>query len=89
MSAGADYPPPLESGQDQIYGKPLSQSTRHTCYTQQTYEDSAEEGDEYFSLRVATESRTPSNVAIDPTRGTTLIIIADRGSMFLDVNFQH
>ena len=38
----------------------------------------------YYSLRVATESRTPSNVAIDPTRSTTLIKIGERGSMFLD-----
>ena len=59
MSADADYSQPLEGTIGQVYNRPLSQSARSVCYEQQTYQDSVVEGDEYFSLRVATERRTP------------------------------
>ena len=77
MEPGADYAQPLEGGARQIFGIPLSQSQRSVCYDQRTYEDTAVERDEYFSLRVATEDRTLPNVVINETLNTTLIRIID------------
>ena len=77
MVPGADYAQPLEGGDGHIFGMPLSQSQRSVCYEQRTYEDTAMEGDEYFSLRVATEDRTLPNVVINETLDTTLIRIVD------------
>ena len=77
MEPGADYAQPLEGGTGQIFGTPLSQSQRSVCYNQRTYEDTAVEGDEYFSLRVATEARTLSNVVINEALNTTLVRIID------------
>ena len=77
MEAGADYAQPLVGGAGQIFGMPLSQSQRSVCYSQRTYEDMEVEGDEYFSLRVATEARTLSNVVINEALNTTLVRIID------------
>ena len=77
MVPGADYAQPLEGGARQIFNAPLSQSQRSVCYSQRTYEDMEVEGDEYFSLRVATEDRTPLNVVINEALNTTLIRIVD------------
>ena len=73
MSPGADYPPPLY-GVGQNFESPLNQTTRYTCYQQQTYWDMVVEGDEYFSLRVINDT----NVAIDPSRATTLVKIMEQ-----------
>ena len=77
MVAGADYAQPLEAGARQIFNTPLSQSQRSVCYSQRTYEDTAVEGDEYFSLRVATEARTLPNIVINEALNTTLVRIID------------
>ena len=76
-SPGADYQQPLSSGLNQVYNRPLSQSTRRMCYDQVTYEDTLQEGAEYFSLRVTVEPRTLCNVVIHTARATTLVEIVD------------
>ena len=80
-SPGADYPQPLGTGAGQMYGQPLTQS-RSVCYQQHTYQDSLEEYDEYFTLRVIPgkgEDGAP-NVVVDPVYATTLVWIVDDDS---------
>ena len=81
MEPGADYRQPMTSGSLQIFGRPLTQSMRRVCYDQLTYQDTAEEGNEFFTLQLTrdpnTPSRTPSNVVIDEVFQTTLVTILD------------
>lgn len=82
MSPGADYPQPLHSAVGQIYNRPLTQSQRSVCYNQQTYHDIAVEEDEIIALKVTTETRTLSNVVIDPAHSKAIVSIVDNDSKF-------
>ena len=86
MEHGADYRQPLSSGSLQIFGRPLTQSMRRVCYEQLTYQDTAEEGNEFFTLQVRpdpiTPTRTPANVVIDDVLGTVLVTIVDDDSEY-------
>ena len=73
MSPGADYQPPLYEVEQNIES-PLNQTTRYTCYQQQTYWDTVVEGDEYFSVRVINDT----NVAINCSRATALVKIVEQ-----------
>ena len=81
MEPGADYRQPLSSGVFQIFGRPLTQSMRRVCYDQLTYQDTVEEGNEFFTLQLTRDpnnpTRTPSNVVIDEVFQTTLVTILD------------
>ena len=81
QAPGADYRQPMTSGSLQIFDRPLTQSMRRVCYDQLTYQDTAEEGNEFFTLQLTrdpnTPSRTPSNTVIDEAMGTTLVTILD------------
>ena len=71
----------MTSGSLQIFGRPLTQSMRRVCYDQLTYQDTVEEGNEFFTLQLTrdpnTPSRTPFNVVIDEVFQTTLVTILD------------
>ena len=86
MEPGADYRQPQSSGSLQIFGRPLTQSRRRVCYEQLTYQDTAIEGYEFFTLQVRpdpnTPSRTPANVVIDDVLGTALVTIVDDDSEY-------
>ena len=81
QAPGADYRQPMTSGSLEIFGRPLTQSMRRVCYDQLTYQDTAEEGNEFFTLQLTrdpnTPSRTPFNVVIDEVFQTTLVTILD------------
>ena len=80
MNAGADYPPPLQAGTDQILDIPLTQSARKVCYTQQTYEDEDDESDEIFTIKIIPDSRDENmldNLVIDEGRGNVQVTIID------------
>ena len=81
MEPGADYRQPLSYGSLQIFDRPLTQSMRRVCYDQLTYQDTAEEGNEFFTLQVRPDpnipSRTPFNTVIDEVFQTTLVTILD------------
>ena len=84
MEPGADYRQPLGYGSLQIYGRPLSQSTRRVCYDQLTYQDNNREGNEFFSLQVTHDpTRNLSNLVIDGVLGTALVTIVDDDGKFL------
>ena len=91
MEHGADYRQPLSSGSLQIFGTPLTQSMRRVCYEQLTYNDTAEEGKEFFTLQVRpdpnTPSRTPANVDIDDVLRTALVTIVDGDSEYTNKHF--
>ena len=76
MIPGADYPPPL-LGQGQIYNKPIIESLKSVCYSQQTYDDNIYEGVEYFSLQVTTEARTLPEIGIHSLHSNANIKILD------------
>ena len=86
MEPGADYRQPESSGSLQIFDRPLSQTMRSVCYEQLTYQDTAVEGNEFFTLQVRpdpnTPSRTPANVVIDDVLGTSLVTIVDDDSEY-------
>ena len=77
MSPGADYAQPQATGNNQIYGTPLTQSSRSVCYDQRTYQDRIVEGEEFILLLVATERRTLPNVVIDGAFDAAVIGIQD------------
>ena len=77
MEPGADYRQPLGDGSLQIYGRPLSQSTRRVCYDQLTYQDTDTEESEFFSIFLVTESRSLPNIVIDTKSDTAIVEIID------------
>ena len=80
MIPGADYPPPVEGGVDQILDMALTQSARSVCYTQQTYQDEDEESDETFTIRIIPDRRQENmldNLVIDERRGSVQVTIID------------
>ena len=89
MEPGADYRQPESSGSLQIFDRPLTQSMRRVCYEQLTYQDTAEEGNEFFTLQVRPDppTRTLANVVIDDVLGTVLVTIVDDDSEYTNQHF--
>ena len=79
MDELADYEPPIVGAPNQIRGSPITQSNRVVCYTQDTYEDIRQEGEEFFALQLFAQSDTDRRTTISETFGTTLIEIRDNG----------
>ena len=80
MNPGADYPPPVEGGTDQILDVPLTQSARRVCYTQETYQDEDEESDEIFTIKIIPDRRSENmleNLVIDEEHGSVQVTIID------------
>ena len=95
MNPGADYPPPLEGGTDQILDMALTQSTRSVCYTQQTYQDEDNESDETFTIKIIPDRRPENmleNLVIDEGRGSVQVTIIDDdgvGELLCGTNSTH
>ena len=79
MDELADYQPPIVGRLNQIRGSPITQSNRVVCYTQDTYEDNRQEGEEFFALELVEQSGTDPRTMISETFGITLIKIRDNG----------
>lgn len=78
MINGSDYPPRLPFQMDNnIFGRPLNQSTRERCFLQEAYSDNEVEGIEYASYRIATEPKTLPVVVLDNATSDLLIRIID------------
>ena len=75
QAPGADYRQPMTSGSLQIFGRPLTQSMKRVCYDQLTYQDTVEEGNEFFTLQLTRDPNTPSRT--DEVFQTTLVTILD------------
>ena len=79
MDELADYEPPIVGLPNQIIDSPITQSNRVICYTQDTYEDDRQKGDEFFALELVEQSGTNPKTIISKTFGITLIKIQDNG----------